>query len=397
MITHVLPQNTDRFGGPGGDGDYASPEDVPEDVIALFPKGGGSSIDVSDTTNNKFENQGEVRFVLGTADGPVITNPIDAGEVEVLSRSYLSVQRQVFRLDVGTVSSDQVLGFKIRKYDEEGFEPYNYWTFDDEALSGDTETEIIDKLINAANGAASSPVNDERQIPVWAGSDHVAQVSITNVADQGGQASIEIEGTSYNITWDTDANTTANNFVNNHGDEILAAHGVRVTVDASDNLDFAGERSDIDQGDYGVTDGGVIDLSLTEQQAKEHLRLEVKEVGDVISLSYPYSWEPTSVTEDTSYRNGSGEGEEVGELERQVWGTMHTRYIEGNGILGRLDDPPRFSEDGNQYHYIIIRSDAGLDPAITKSYQNQDILLALENDLTFTDINSFFANQGVSF
>jgi len=391
MLNQVLVQNSGDVGGSGGNGAFNSPDDVPEGVIAFFPANGGSSIDISDGTNNKIEGQGDIIAALGTSEEPIISNILHSGHLDVYSKAYSAPSKQKVTLAPETQSEDKVgLGFKITNL-EQGYEPFPRNTFDVRVKSTDTAVDIVNKLIDAVLDFPASMVNGEGGPTVYAGSDLVLQFALADGGGSGG--GITIDGDIYAATWDTDAATTAANFVSQHGDAIMDSHGIKVTVDNSDNLDLAFVNSSLDNGDVTATNGDV-DYTKTEQTAKSLLVLEAKEYGQFFEVGYVGDWDPT-ITQTASYAEGTGTYDQVLEMEKSVFG-FRGRYVQDDGILGRQDDPTTFADKSTNYDLIILRQKTDNDRAINKQSELQDIVLALATGIDKTDVNSFFGNQGVS-
>lgn len=149
-LNQVFAQNAGEIGGTGGAGGFASPDAVPSDTIAFFPTDGGSSISLNDTTDNKFEDQGEIQIVLGTPDGHRVTNVIDAGSVEVSSLAHAAPAQQVTEVTPSAVSTDRSLSLKITNL-EQGYEPYPRRNFEIQAKSADSVSDLVDKFVTAIN------------------------------------------------------------------------------------------------------------------------------------------------------------------------------------------------------------------------------------------------------
>lgn len=395
MLNEVLVQNSGEVGGTGGNGNFNSPDDVPEGVIAFFPDDGGNSVDISNGTNNKFENQGELQVVLGTSDGPIVTNPIDPSESEVKSQAYKAPQAQVDTLTPTTLSSDKKgIGFKITAQNMNDNEPLHRKTYDTTILSSDSATDIVDKIVNTFQDAPESAVNyPEGAKKVYVGSDAVTEITPSSGAASG-QAVVTIDGTDYDITWDTDKTTTVSAFLAAHKNTIWDVHGVRAVENGSNNLELWYVNTSLDNADVSTSDGASTALAQSETQAKTKVRLEAKEVGDFFTTSFVGDWSPT-VSTSKRFQEGTGSFEQVKEYEDDVKG-FFGRYTEDDGILGRQDPLPNRAAKGNTYDLITLRSPNDIDRSINKQANPQDIVLALETSVDKTHVNSFFENLGVS-
>lgn len=159
-LNQVFAQNAGAVGGTNGAGGFASPDAVPADTIAFFPTDGGASISINDTTDNKFEDQGEIQIVLGTPDGHRLTNVIDAGSVDVSSLAHSAPAQQVTEVTPSAVSTDQFINLKITNL-EQGYEPYQRRNFEIEAESSDTVSDLVDKFVTAINGREDGLVGYE--------------------------------------------------------------------------------------------------------------------------------------------------------------------------------------------------------------------------------------------
>jgi len=395
MLNEVFVQNSGAVGGSGGDGDFSSPAAVPDGVIAFFPADGGNSIDISNGTNNKFEDQGPIQVVRGTPDGPIVTNVVDPSEITVESQAYTAPRKQVDHITPVTLSSDtRGIGFKVTSWDMNDQEPYERHTYDTQILSGDTTDDIIDKLIQQVLNLPVSGVNNEGYPQVYAGSDQVSEV-VPSSGSASGQAVVTIDGTDYDITWDTDKTTTVSNFIADHEAAIWAAHGIRIQENTSDNnLELWYVNTDLQHSDIGTSDGSSTALSLNEQSTRDNVRLEAREYGDTFQTSVIGSWSPT-VSTNQDFREGTGSYEQIKDMEEYVHG-FQGRYQVDDGILGRQEDLPVFAVTGNTYDLIILRSPNDVDRSVNKMADPQDIVLALETGVDKTHVNSFFGNQGVS-
>jgi hypothetical protein len=293
-LNAVYTQNAGNVGGASGNGDFDSPADVPAGTIAFFPADGGSSISINDTTDNKFEDQGEIQIVLGTPDGPRITNIIDAGDVTVSSLAHAAPAKQVTNVTPETVSEDQYITLKTTNL-ERGYEPYKRRSFTVEAEASDTVGDIVDKLVTA---------------------------------------------------------------INNREDGLAGYEGSTVT--AANNADV--------------------------------LQLTADEFGEIFDVGVDFE---ATVNAATAPTEGTGTGEQVRSMEERVT-AFYGRYNEEDPILGSLDDVDIYAVESNNYDLITIRQETDYDRAINKSARFQDVVLALEEGLDKTHVNSFFANQGVS-
>lgn len=391
MLNEVFVQNSGDPGGPSGSGNYASPAAVPEDTIAFFPLGGGNSVDLS---SNSFEDYDGLQVVRGTPEGPIVTNVIHPSETEVVSKAYQAPRKQVDLFSPVTVGSDtRDLGFKITSWDMNDAEPYDRNLYDVQVLSGDTEDQIITKLINRVLDLPVSRVNDEGYPQVYAGSDQISEV-VPSSGSASDQAVVTIDGTDYAITWDTDKTTTVSNFIANHEDAIWAAHGIRLAEGGDNNLELHYVNTALQHSDIGTSDGSSTALTLNEQNARSAVRLEAREFGDTFQSSVIGNWN-ASVSTNQAFREGTGSFEQVKDMEEYVHG-FRGRYPVDDGILGRQEDLPVFATYGNTYDLITLRSENDIDRSVNKQADPQDIILALETSLTKTQINNFFSAQGVS-
>jgi hypothetical protein len=390
-LNQVLVQNTGEINGAGGNGDFATPDEVPAGTIAFFPASGGSSIDISST---QLENQGEILIVRGTPDGHRITNILDAEDLRVDSLAYQAPSAQVTEVDVGTVSEDTFLSVKITNL-EQGYEPYDRRTFEIEALSGDTEVDIITKFADAFLSRPDAIMGEEGSTVLAAGN---ASVTFTPSAGaNSGAGEITIDGTTYNITWDTDATTTVDNFISANGDTILSRHGIRLSNDSGDLvLTFVNNAltvGDVSHDDDSGSLSAGIDLAQSDTAATS-LRLEAKENGEIFDVA-AIGFEP-SITAVTDPVEGSGTGEQVREMESRVTAVTTGRYNVEDPVLGSIDDVDLFADEANTYDLVILRQETDYNRAINKSARWQDVVLALETGLDKTHINSFLSNHGVS-
>jgi len=394
MLNEVFVQNKGSVGGTGGNGDFSSPAAVPEGVIALFPADGGNSIDISDGTDNKLEDQGPLQVVRGTSDGPIVTNVIHPSELTVESRAYQAPRKQVDHFSPVTVSEDhRALGFKITSWDMNDQEPFDRHTYDTHILAADSKDQIITKMINQVLNMPVSMVNNEGLPQVYAGSDQVSEV-VPSSGSGSGQAVITIDGTDYPITWDTDKTTTVSNFIAANADGVWAAHGIRLVEGDDNNLELHYVNSALQNSDIGVSDGSSTSLTLNEQSSRDNVRLEAKNYGDTFVTSIFGRWNAT-VTTNQDFREGTGSYEQVKDMEEYVHG-FQGRYQVDDGILGRQEDLPTFAQEGGTYDLITLRSPNDIDRSVNKQADPQDIILALETGVDKTHVNSFFGNQGVS-
>jgi len=84
------------------------------------------------------------------------------------------------------------------------------------------------------------------------------------VSDGSGQntASIDIEGVSYDIPWNTDAQTTVDDFISNHKSDIRSRHDV-VAEDYGDKIRFTTFNADVLESEFGITANSA-DVALTQ-------------------------------------------------------------------------------------------------------------------------------------
>jgi len=302
-LNTVLTHNdaAGEIGGASGNGDFDTPSDVPEGVLAFFPAtSAGNSINLNDTNNAKFEDQGRIIAVLGTEEGeaPRRTNPFVAGETEVSSLSYQAPSLQKTIVAPETVSEETVVGIKISSVEQNTY-PYDRQSITFQADSSMTKNDISSKLRDRIN---------------------------------------ELE-----------------DGVNGEGDVDVTA-----SVNGSDNL-----------------------------------VLEADNAGDIFHVAILGDLEAT-VTRDTDPTPGSGTGEQVVEMEENVFGILGRTQVD-DGILGRQPDPKVFADPDGDYNLITLRVETNYDEAINPANKFQDIKLAFETPNDFTHLNSFFENQGVSF
>jgi len=392
-LNQVLVQNTGEINGAGGNGDFATPDEVPAGTIAFFPASGGSSIDISST---QLENQGEILIVRGTPDGHRITNILDAEDLRVDSLAYQAPSAQVTEVDVGTVSEDTFLSLKITNL-EQGYEPYDRRTFEIEALSGDTEVDIITKFADAFLSRPDAIMGEEGSTVLAAGNASVEFVP-SSAGGSANPATITIDGQSYDIQWDTDKTTTVSNFIDANAGVILSRHGIRLSENGDNNLVLTFVNNALTVNDVSHDDNsGSLDSDTDLAQnntAATALRLEAKENGEIFDVA-AIGLEPT-ITAVTDPVEGSGTGEQVREMESRVTAVTTGRYNVEDPVLGSLDDVDLFADEANTYDLVILRQETDYNRAINKSARWQDVVLALETGLDKTHINSFLSNHGVS-
>lgn len=392
MLSQVFVQNDGEIGGSGGNGAFGDPSAVTDGVIAFFDEA-GNSIDLS---SNSISDYSKLQIVRGETY-PRISSLLDGSKITVNELAYAAPAKQVATVDIGTISQDDYLTIRTDNR-EQGYEPRDRRSYEIEALSGDSEADLIDKFVDAINSREDS-INGYEGSSVYAGTDQTVTVEI-DTFNGGDTETVTIDGTDYTETLDTDEATTHANFVASHADSIRSTHGLRVEVDGNDDLLFTMVEGNLDLtsgGDFSASADGSSSVTVTyASAAPDLLRLEAKEFGQIFDVGYyanddSTSWSPT-VTVDTTYAEGNGSYEQVKSFEESVFGNLG-RYVQDDGILGRQEDPEVFAVKGNTYDIIVLRHPNDNDANINPSFEYQDIVLALETDLTKTQINNFLGTS----
>jgi len=377
----VLIQNSGTVGGNG----TADPTAVTDGEIEVFPSDNGASIDLS---SGSYTGEDSILLALGGPGNEVTTTSIlDTSKLSISKLTYTAPSAQVTTVNVGTVSADQELTIKVQNL-EQGFQPFPFGNFTADALASDSEADIIAKFIDQILSRESSEiVNGEEARTVYAGTDQVSQVALAS--GTSGDSPITIDGIDYNANWDTDASTTADNFISNHKDTIWDRHGIRVTKDGSNNLDFAFVNTRLTHSDLSVSDGST-NLTLTEQQGITVLRLEAEDFGEIftVATSADGGWDPT-VTTTADPTEGNGTFDHIDEAFKDTYGSM-SRYAQNTNLLGKLDLPDSPAASGNTYDVYVFRHENDNDRNINKSFEYQTILVAVESGLTTTNFDSWF-------
>jgi hypothetical protein len=160
-LNTVLTQNEGNIGGGTsgnsniGNGDFATPADVPDGIITFFPLS-GSSIDL---TSNSLSDFNQVQAVLGTPDGraPRRTQAFRPSETRVQALAHQSEQAQQTEVTPETVSEETYVGLKIISI-EEGNQPRPMRVADFFAQAGHSQQDIAQEFADIINGW-EDPIN----------------------------------------------------------------------------------------------------------------------------------------------------------------------------------------------------------------------------------------------
>lgn len=108
---------------------------------------------------------------------------------------------------------------------------------------------------------------------------------IVTVTGTSGTANVNIDGTDYLATFDTDLDTTASNFVTTHAAAILAAHDVTVSADG-DELTFGGITATVDTIAVANASGdldGTVAASVAQEDRKNcQTRYETSVISNLV-------------------------------------------------------------------------------------------------------------------
>lgn len=396
-LNTVFAQNSGNVGGGNstdgnvGNGDFATPADVPDGVIAFFPLNGGRSIDLSSNSLSDFD---KLVAVLGTPvdQVPRRTNILEPADITVTSLGFAAPQTQVTEVTPYTVSSESSVGVKVSG--QVGNQPEPRRTASFVADSSMTQVDLINELISQIN-SWEDPINAGADgvtgdMNVFAGSDLEIEVTPSSGAASG-QAQVSIDGDSYDITWDTDKATTSQAFVDAHAAEIRSTHGIDVTVDGSDNLEFAYVETALTASDLTVSDGSATALAKSTQTAKSALRIKADTAQDIFDIALTGELDG-EVLQITDPQPGSGTGHQVSEMEESVFGILGRNLVD-TGILGEQDDPRVFADTSLNYDLITIRQETDYDQSINPSNRYQDIKLAVETSIDSSPVNNFLGTS----
>lgn len=374
MIDQILIQNGTGTIAPNNSVD---PTDVEDGVIEAFPFDDGGSLDLSSGSIG----DEDIYFVLGR-DGeyPLDTPQIPAGSIEdVRKETFTSPQAQIVTIDVPDSAEDGTMGLKL-SYLGDGGKPSKRESFDYYAQSTDTDDKIIAELAKA--------INADENAWIYGGSD---RTNVITLSLSSGTLEVEVDGVAYTEAFDTDIDTTGQNFVSSHQETIRDRHGVWVTFDTStDELTFedryTGEEPTVEEVGSDETN------SFSETLA-DVLRLESEDPGIYktfqLALFGQDGMIDASTTQTQDPLEGVGSPDQIREIEDHLRSQTFGRVAWDNNILGSQDEVPKFVDSSEEYDVYVITFKNDNDDDVVGQMEFQQIMFAVATGVTTTNFDSY--------
>lgn len=132
----------------------------------------------------------------------------------------------------------------------------------------------------------------------------------------------------------------------------------------------------------------------------DELRLEANDDGtdgDLQDIFYvaAQDFDPT-IADTQDPRTGTGTYEQVLSLEESL-DAYRGRYVEEDGLLGNLADLPTYAQSGGNYRILNFQYGGNNDRAINKSIDRQEVLVAAESAVSFTDTDASGTDDYIEF
>lgn len=366
----VLVMNSGSINGHA----FADPSAVTPGVIAMFDENG----DAQDMTSDTLAALQKILFVQGHSVQPRMSAIIDRNKIiEVVKRVYVAPVKQVTTIS-GLTDLEGVATLKIIDMSL-GHEQYPRRTYEISSATADTVDSVIRKLI--------AKINADSKGVVYARSNRISTVAVTGTS---GTANINIDGTNYLATFDTDVTTTADDFRVAHAATILAAHGLTVTDNAG-TLTFTPTSANAANASLPTVTNVSGDLggTVADPTDQTEIVLTARDFDTSFQTSIDGILADGTIAATTAPLKGNGTYAQVLELEQRYRGYMTGEYYTNSGILGAPDPVETFAVDGNTYDIYVVRVETDHDDNVGRTIGVMDVILALESDIT-GDPDTFF-------
>jgi len=368
----VLVQNT---GTAGPATIYANPAAVPAGQIAAFDQN-GTGLDMTAAAPAQYQ------LVLGHATSPIITNMLTKAKTSTYKLDYVPPVKSSVAITGFPVGPTGGATYGLQVMDlSKGSEPFTRKAFEISVPATQAVVDTIGAFISKMNSATSDNGFFDAK------SNLQRTLTLTGTS---GTANIIIDGVSYLVTFNTNLNTTAADFVTAHAAAILANHGLTVTNPGAPSADllFAANGA---KGHAGATIANVTGnlagtsaetvpgtiLTVTARLFTGLLAAQKQEHLATIAMTFTNSGADV----------GSGSSDQIIQLEKNAKGTFG-RYFEETGILGSLADPPVNAVAGTNYDMYTILHENSMDLAVNRSFEKQEIILAFATGVAGT-LNTF--------